>query len=80
MKPFRARVYASDSRLDEDTHTFSLRARYPNTDGALYPGRFAHIKLRTQEIKRAIAIPSEAIVPEWESTRYSSTKPVKPYP
>lgn len=64
MKPFRARVYASDSRLDEDTHTFSLRARYPNTDGALYPGRFAHIKLRTQEIKRAIAIPSEAIVPE----------------
>ena len=24
MKPFRARVYASDSRLDEDTHTFSL--------------------------------------------------------
>ena len=53
MKPFRARVYASDSRLDEDTHTFSLRARYPNTDGALYPGRFAHI-----------TIPSEAIVPE----------------
>ena len=64
MQPFKARVYASDSRLDSETHTFTMRATYPNSNGLLYPGRFVHIKLKTQEIKQAIAIPSDAIVPE----------------
>lgn len=64
LHPFKATVYASDSRLDTETHTFTLRATYPNNQGLLYPGRFVNIRLKTQEIKNAIAIPSEAIVPE----------------
>ena len=30
----------------------------------LLPGRFVNVNLRTQEVENAIAIPSEAIVPE----------------
>ena len=41
-----------------------MRALYPNTNGELLPGRYAAITLKQNEIKDAIAIPSEAIVPE----------------
>ena len=45
-------------------HTLNVRAIYPNTHGELLPGRYASIELSQNEIKDAIAIPSEAIVPE----------------
>ena len=52
LETFRAQVYATESRID------------PNTQGELIPGRYADIQLKREEIKDAIAIPSEAIVPE----------------
>ena len=64
LNPFNAKVYATESHVDQTTHTFAMRALYPNTDGKLMPGRFANVTLRTQEIDGTIAIPSEAIVPE----------------
>ncbi len=64
LQPFKAKVYATESRVDLETHTFSMRAIYPNTYGELLPGRFANIHLKTREIKKAIAVPSEAIVAE----------------
>ena len=36
----------------------------PNRNGELLPGRYADIQLKQKEIADAIAIPSEAIVPE----------------
>lgn len=64
LKPFTAKVYATESYVDETTHTFAMRAMYPNTDGKLMPGRFANVNLKTQEFNDAITIPSQAIVPE----------------
>lgn len=64
LKPFSAKVYASESYVDPTTHTFAMRALYPNTDGKLMPGRFANIDLKTQEFDNTITIPSQAIVPE----------------
>lgn len=61
---FQAKVYARESKIDPITHTLTIRALYPNKDGAILPGRYATIKLNKDEIKNAIAIPSEAIVPE----------------
>lgn len=61
---FPASVYAMDSHVDQDTRTLSVRALYPNTGGKLKPGRYAQIKLEKEMVKNALAIPSEAIIPE----------------
>ena len=42
-----------------------MRALFPNRQGKqLLPGRFADVKIRMHDIPDAIAIPTEAIVPE----------------
>lgn len=64
LEPFDAKVYATESSIDPETHTLTVRALYPNAQGELLPGRYADIQLKQNEIKDAIAIPSEAIVPE----------------
>ncbi len=63
LQTFKAQVYATESKIDPVTHSLPIRALYPNTNGALLPGRFASIKLQKEEIAR-LTIPSEAIVPE----------------
>ena len=64
LQDFNSQVYATESRIDENTHTLTVRALYPNRNGELLPGRYADISLKQEEIKEALAIPSEAIVPE----------------
>ena len=63
LNQYEARVYARESSLDPVTHSLTIRALYPNPSGIM-PGRFASINLRKQEHENALAIPSEAIVPE----------------
>lgn len=64
LNTLHAKVYATDSKVDMNTHTYTMRAIYPNADGKLLPGRYASIKLQTREIDNALAVPSEAIVSE----------------
>ena len=64
LDAYQAQVYATESSIDPSTHTLNVRAIYPNKQGELLPGRYASIELSQNEIKDAIAIPSEAIVPE----------------
>ena len=64
LQPLSAKVYAMESHVDPTSHTFAIRAIYPNTNGKLMPGRFASVELKTQEFNDAITIPSQAIVPE----------------
>ena len=64
LHPYEAQVYATESSLDAATHTLSVRAIYPNENGELISGRYADIRVKQKEIANAIAIPSEAIVPE----------------
>lgn len=61
---YRATVYAKESEVDMATRTLAVRATYPNTNGRLMPGRFISARIRMQDIPNAIAIPTEAIVPE----------------
>lgn len=64
LKPYSAKVYAKESAIDVETHTLTVRAVYPNSQGRLTPGRYASITLKKDEIADAIAVPAEAIVPE----------------
>ena len=59
-----AKVYATDSRVDPKTRTYTVRALYQNTDGKLVPGRYVNVNLTTREFKQTMAVPSEAIVSE----------------
>lgn len=61
---YNASVYATESQVDLSTHTFSVRARYPNTAGRLLPGRFVSVTIQLHDIKNAIAIPTQSVVPE----------------
>jgi len=63
-KEFNAIVYAKESKVDVETRTIAVRALYPNTYSELQPGRFVAVKIRMHKIDDAIAIPTEAIVPE----------------
>ena len=59
---YSASVYAKESKVTDGTIT--VRALYSNTNGRLVPGRFVTAKIRMHDIPNAIAIPTEAIVPE----------------
>lgn len=61
---YNASVYAKESEVDMATRTLAIRATYPNSNGQLMPGRFISAKIRMSDIPQAIAIPTEAIVPE----------------
>lgn len=63
-RTYDAKVYAKESEVDMATRTLAVRAIYPNTAGQLMPGRFISAKIRMSDIPQAIAIPTEAIVPE----------------
>lgn len=61
---FQGSVYATESKIDLATHTFAVRAHYSNAQGRLLPGRFVTVQIRLHDIPDAIAVPTEAIVPE----------------
>ncbi len=65
-KTYDARVYAVDPKIEAGTRNFLLRALYPNKNEELKPGRYVSIVLQLDEMKDAIAIPTEALVPEME--------------
>lgn len=65
-KTFEAKVYAVDPQVTENTRTIAIRALYPNTNEELKSGRFASVTLLLAKIENAIAIPTEALIPEME--------------
>lgn len=66
---FSATVYAIDPKVDINTRTIMVRALYPNTREEHKPGRFASVSLTLEEIENAIAIPTEALIPEMDGEK-----------
>jgi membrane fusion protein (multidrug efflux system) len=61
---FTAEVYASEPRLDENTRSVMIRGIINNPGGILKPGTFANVTLKLNDIKDAIMIPSQALIPK----------------
>jgi membrane fusion protein (multidrug efflux system) len=61
---YTATVYAVESKLDANTLSLKVRARYANADGKLRPGYSANVEVKVREIKNAIVIPGIATVAE----------------
>jgi membrane fusion protein (multidrug efflux system) len=68
-KIFSASVYAIDPKIYMETFTIGLRALYPNKDEELRSGIFASITLELSKKDNAIAIPTEALIPEMEGEK-----------
>ena len=60
---FSANIYAIEPGIETASRTLTLRARADNPDGMLLPGSFANIELPLSEVKNALLVPSEAIIP-----------------
>ncbi len=63
---YNATVYAVDPKIELTTRSIVLRALYPNKKEELKSGRYAAVTLQLSNIENAIAIPTEALVPEME--------------
>ncbi len=66
---FNASVYAVDPKIDIVTRTIVLRALYPNINEELKSGRYAGITLQLSQIDNAVAIPTEALIPEMDGEK-----------
>jgi membrane fusion protein, multidrug efflux system len=66
---YNASVYAIDPKIDINTRQIVLRALYPNKNEELKPGSYAGITLELSQADNAIAIPTEALIPEMDGER-----------
>jgi membrane fusion protein, multidrug efflux system len=64
-----ATVYAIDPIVDIRTRNVVVRARYENPDERIKPGRFVSIQLNLSEVDDALAIPTEALIPEMDGDK-----------
>ena len=64
LSPRQATIYATDSHVDRQNRTYTVRATYPNPKGELVPGRYVQVNLSTRKFDAALTVPSEAIVSE----------------
>ncbi|MDR0698558.1 MAG: efflux RND transporter periplasmic adaptor subunit [Tannerella sp.] len=64
MQKYDAKVYAVESKVALETRTLKVRALYHNANEAILPGRYLSVEIVRREIKDALAVPSEAIIPE----------------
>lgn len=57
----RGALLSLDNRIDADTGTVRLKARFANEDHALFANQFVNVRLRAQILSNAVTIPSAAV-------------------
>ena len=62
-KTYIGKVYAVEPRINSLTRTLNIRAICSNADGRLLPGAFANVELVLKDIKNALMVPTEALIP-----------------
>jgi membrane fusion protein (multidrug efflux system) len=60
---YKGSIYAIDPKIDLNTRTVRLRAIVPNSNGKLFPGSFAKVKIVLRDVPNAMMIPSQAVIP-----------------
>jgi multidrug efflux system membrane fusion protein len=50
-----------DNHVDPGTGTVELKARFPNTDGHLWPGQFVNVRLTLNVLHDALMVPNAAV-------------------
>ncbi|MBB4291519.1 RND family efflux transporter MFP subunit [Rhizobium leguminosarum] len=87
-KPFVGKLDFAENRVDNDTGTMRVRARFPNPDSVLQPGLFGRAQIEASNTYRAVLVPDEAIGSDQNQRVVYvvgedgtvTTKPVRPGP
>jgi multidrug efflux system membrane fusion protein len=58
---FKGELAFINNRVDESTGTILLKATFPNSDKALWPGQFVNVSLKLATSLSAVVVPSQAI-------------------
>ena len=61
LAPVSGRLSFIDNSTDASTGTIRLKAQFPNTDKALWPGQFVDVVLTLTQQDNAIVVPSTAV-------------------
>lgn len=61
---FTAEVYAIEPRIEAQSRTLRVRARFPNAGNRAIPGAFADISLAPKGSRNSFMIPSRALIPD----------------
>ncbi|MDZ7644529.1 MAG: efflux RND transporter periplasmic adaptor subunit [Woeseiaceae bacterium] len=61
---FNAEIARISPTIDRETGTFGITAYIDNRDGALVPGMFARVSIRTEKHAQVVTIPVTAVVDE----------------
>ncbi len=67
-RPFTAKVYAVEPRIDSESRTIQVRAQAANPGHRLLPGSFAKVRLSLGAQTEALMVPSIALVPGVNAT------------
>lgn len=60
-KPEQGRLTFVDNAVDPQTGTISLKATFPNTDRALWPGQFVNVAVTLSQRANAVVVPAQAV-------------------
>jgi membrane fusion protein, multidrug efflux system len=55
-------LYALSNQMATTTGTVTLRAKFPNDDGALFPSEFVNVKILVDTLSQAVLIPTPAVL------------------
>jgi membrane fusion protein (multidrug efflux system) len=61
---YDATVMATEEGIDASTRNLNARAVVKNSMASLKPGAFANVELQLKEIKNALMVPTQAIIPQ----------------
>jgi membrane fusion protein, multidrug efflux system len=73
--PVEAALSFVDNHVDSTTGTVTLKARYANADGALWPGEFVQVTLVLDVEPNALVVPTQAVLAGQEGTYVFVVKP-----
>ncbi len=87
-KPFTGKLDFAENRVDSQTGTMRVRARFDNPNFVLQPGLFGRVQVEASNVYKAILVPDEAIGSDQNQRVVYvvgddgtvSTKPVRPGP
>jgi membrane fusion protein, multidrug efflux system len=61
---FTAMVFATESGIQENTRSLTIRARVKGYEAGLIPGSFARVKLSFEPDSNALMVPTQAVIPQ----------------
>jgi multidrug efflux system membrane fusion protein len=57
----QGRLTFVDNSVDQQTGTITVKATFPNTDRALWPGQFVNVAVTVSERANAVVVPAQAV-------------------